>query len=222
VATVQGGDQNALVTLLMEAPVTELLRDALVVAHLGAMAVGFGVVLICDLLLVQRLSRTLKRADIEDFRWTHRVIARALVALWITGCTLVAIGTGMDPGNLSPKLVAKIGTVAVLTLTAWMMSRAAIPLLARSVGHSLLTLPLGRKLALAVCAGLSFGGWISAILLGGSKVVRTAEADAIIELLALIHGGTVLTLLAGALGLHGFHLVRDVLQRGHGAPRVSG
>ncbi len=56
----QGGDQNALVTLLTEAPVTELVRDGLVVAHLGAMAVGFGVVLICDLLLVQRLSRTLR------------------------------------------------------------------------------------------------------------------------------------------------------------------
>jgi hypothetical protein len=102
------------------------------------------------------------------------------------------------------------------------MSRAAIPLLARSIGYSLLTLPFARKLALAVCAGLSFGGWISAILLGGSKVVRTADAAAIVELLALIHGGTVLVLLAGALGLHGFHLVRDGLQRGQGAPRASG
>ena len=55
-------------------------------------------------------------------RRAHRLIMASLVVFWLSGLSLLALKTELEIARLTPKLVAKLGTVAMLTLTASAMA----------------------------------------------------------------------------------------------------
>lgn len=189
----------ALATLIDATPPAALLRDALVLGHLAAMAVGLGSVIVAEIAMLGHLARPFPPARMDALWRTHRQVGWALVALWATGLPLAALATGADPAEASPKLVAKLATAGGLGLTALAMGRFALPLLAQGEGQALLALPLGRKLGLGLCAGMSMGGWATALLLGAAGTTRTAGAEAVAGVVLLSHGAALGTVLAGVL-----------------------
>ncbi len=151
-----------------------ILIDLVTFAHLAAMAAGLGAAVFTDSKLLWQISHPMKPRQIEVIEHAHAVITIALAALWITGVGLVGLKAGFDPLQWSPKLWTKLGTVSVLTCTAIVMATVALPHMKASVGKRLIDAPMPDRFLLAVCAGMSAGGWLTALMLGSSKILKTA------------------------------------------------
>ena len=172
-----------------------LMRDVLVCLHLLAMAVGLGSVMVAEVRLLLAAGRPLCGARIAALWGTHRLVLGALAVLWLTGAGLAALAIASDPSGVSPKLFAKIATVGGLSLTGVLMGLVGLPLLAGHAGARPLDLGLGTKLLLCLIAGLSTGGWLSALMLGAAAGLREATGPT----LALLAGGVHLAAVAAAL-----------------------
>jgi hypothetical protein len=177
-----------------------VLIDISTVAHLGAMAAGLGAVIFADSTIIRRLSRPITRQQLAVVHHAHGVISIALLMLWLSGLALLALKTGFDPAKFTPKLMTKLGTVTVLSITALAMARIALPYLERSVGRRLIDAPLADQAQLALCAAMSAAGWGTALMLGASKILKTA-GDEVMLLAAGMHGLAVGGALALALAL---------------------
>jgi hypothetical protein len=175
---------------------TSVLIDVATFAHLAAMAAGLGAVIFADSSILRRIARPTTPQQLAVIHHAHGVITIALVVLWLSGIALLGLKTGFDPARMSPKLLTKLGTVSVLTVTAVMMAKVALPYIAANVGRRLVDLPLGERCLLALCAGMSAAGWGTALMLGGSKILKTAGEEVAVLALGL-HGLAV----AGALAM---------------------
>jgi hypothetical protein len=161
------------------------LRDAAIIAHLAAMAVGLGSAVFADWSILSRIARPLSADQLAIVRRAHGLITVSLVALWISGLTLLALKTEFEIARITPKLIAKLGTVAMLTLTALAMSYIAVPRLSANLGRRLTHLPAAQRCALAACCALSSAGWSIALLLGAASVLRNAGHEVIVLVLVL-------------------------------------
>jgi len=193
---------HAIEAMFAGTPPRVLMRDALVLCHLAALAAGLGMVIATDLWVLRRMSAPFGLRRLAGLCRTHRLIARALGVLWVSGLGLAALALSAPGAEASPKLAAKFVVVSGLTVTAIVIRRIALPLTARGHGRPLLALPLGTKCLLAVCAGLSTAGWGSALLLGGAGVMARAEAPALIAVIGAVHAGMVVVMLSLALLTH--------------------
>lgn len=164
-----------------------LLIDVVTFVHLAAVAAGLGAAIFTDSLLFLRLAHTMRPRHLAVIHHAHGVIALAIVVLWITGLALIALKAGFDPANWSPKLFAKLGTVFVLTITAIAMAKIALPHMAENVGKRLLDTPIQDRCTLALCAAMSAAGWLTALMLGSSKILKTA-GDEVLLITFGIHG----------------------------------
>lgn len=192
----------AIEALFAVTPPRALMRDALVLCHLAALAAGLGMVIATDLWVLRRMSAPFGLRRLAGLCRTHRLIARALGVLWVSGLGLAALALSAPDAEPGPKLVAKFVVVSGLTITAIVIRGIGLPLMAKGQGRSLLALPPGTKCLLAVCAGLSTAGWASALLLGGAGIMARAEAPALIAILGAVHAGTVAVTLSLALLTH--------------------
>jgi hypothetical protein len=192
----------ALGGLFADAPPRALLRDALVLVHLAAMAAGLGMVIATDLWVLRRMAAPLGLRRIAGLVRTHRMIGRALGVLWASGLGLAALALSAPGAEASPKLLAKLAVVSGLTLTAGAMRWAVLPVLARRPGRALVELPLGGKCLLAACGGLSTAGWASALMLGAAGVLRDAGPQALAALVVGLHALAVLFAVAAARFVH--------------------
>lgn len=175
--------------------------DGAVFVHLIAMAAGLGTAMFADATLAGRLSQPLMREDIASVRRAHAVVSAALAALWASGLVLVAIRTdGFQLSAMTPKLVAKLATVSLLTCTAVLMGRFALPRITAHEGRGLLELPVTDLSALAACGGLSAAGWLTALLLGSSRILETVGPEVLALSAAFVLAGPCLAVL-GALSL---------------------
>lgn len=175
---------------------SSVLIDVATFSHLGAMAAGLGAVIFADSTILRRIARPTTPQQLAVIHHAHGVISVALVMLWISGVALLALKTGFDPAKVSPKLITKLGTVTVLTMTALAMAKIALPYLERNVGRRLIDAPLGEQAQLALCAAMSAAGWGTALMLGASKILKTA-GDEVMLIAAGMHGLAV----GGALAL---------------------
>jgi len=179
-----------------------LLRDLLVCLHLLAMAVGLGSALVAEIRLLTAAGRPLCTARIAALWSTHRVVMAALAVLWLTGAGLAALAIASDPAGAGPKLLAKIAAVGGLSLTAVAMGLVGLPLLAGHAGTRPLDLGLGTKLVLGLIAGLSTGGWLSALMLGAASGLREASGATLSALIGGVHVAAVMAALLAAVVAH--------------------
>ena len=166
----------------------KLVKDLLVLSHLMALAVGLGTVFLTDLHILRRAFRPLRDDDTHVINRAHKIITVALWGLWITGLGLFYLKTNGDLAAASPKLWAKLTTVIQLTVTAMAMARVAVPIINNVVGQRLIDLGLGKKLMLASFAAMSGAGWLTALLLGGAEITRSAGYSALGVILATNFG----------------------------------
>lgn len=179
----------------------DVLIDVATYGHLAAMAAGCGAVFFADSTLIGKLSRPVRQSHVATVDHAHAIISWSIFLLWVTGLALLGLKTGFDPANVTPKLLTKLGTVAVLTVTATAMARFALPYLRANIGRRLIDAPLGQQCLLALCAAMSASGWLTALLLGSSRILKTA-GDEVMVLGASLHGLAVGGALALAICLH--------------------
>ena len=176
------------------------LIDVATFAHLGAMAAGLGAVIFADSTILSRLTRRITRRQMTVIDHAHYTITIALVLLWTSGLSLLGLKAGFDPANFSPKLVTKLGTVLVLTITAIAMAKFALPYMRANVGRRLIDAPLAEQCQLALCVAMSAAGWGTSLLLGSSKILKAA-GDEVMLIGAGMHGLAVGGALAMALAV---------------------
>lgn len=140
-----------------------VLRLALLFAHVIAVCLATGTVLLKDLDLLR--GRRLDPAGLEH---AAHVVKLSLAALWVSGLGMAWIDTG---GNLSavlamPKLLSKICVVVVLTLNGLLLHAIAFPALTRVAP------PCHRRALLcAVLGAVSTTSWLYAAFLGIARPV---------------------------------------------------
>jgi len=188
-----------LADLLRVTSVEQIAKDIMVISHLLALALGIGTVLRTDWSILTGLARPFTQADYDRVHAAHKVIARALWALWITGFGLFMLKTGGDPAAVSPKLMAKLATVTMLTVTAMMMFDLGMPVLQRQIGTRLVDFAAKPRTGLAVLAGLSMAGWGTALLLGAAATTQLASWAPLAALLTLTHSAGVVVTVTAAM-----------------------
>lgn len=170
----------------------QLLIDFTRFAHLASLALGLSLTLRLDLALARRLPHTFDEALLGHVERTHRLVSVALVALWISGLALLYLRTGFDLSAFTPKLWAKLGVVAVLTVNAVAIGAIALPLLRRNIGRGFADAALSDRVSMASSAALSGASWLSALALGAFAALKPLAAEPFIAGAMLIYGGAVL------------------------------
>lgn len=179
----------------------EVLVDLVRLGHLVGLALGFGLALYADSRFLGTLAQPVDRARLEELRRIHVHVALALGLLWVTGILLLAIRTGLDSGQVTPKLVAKLSVVGVMTLNARLIACRALPILERAGGASFCRLPRGARLRMAAIGAVSAASWVSALGLGAIGAMKLMGALPLALILsgvylAALSTGVVLALLA--------------------------
>lgn len=172
------------------------LLDVARYGHILVVAIGFGTAFLADYLLLSRLTRPVDEATLSVLHLCHAVIWKAILGMWITGILLVGLRTGFVPANFTPKLIAKIGTVALLTGNAVLIGQIAMPLIRAAQGRSLLWLPTGRRATLAVVGAVSSASWLLALAMGSSKVLAASPAVVFVFLVPLGYAAAITLALA--------------------------
>ena len=164
-----------------------MINDAARAVHLLGLAMGFGVAIMADLSAARLMVRPLDAREVETLHRYHRMVAIGLSLVWASGLVLLWLRTGFDPENFSPKLMAKLGIVTLLTINAIMIGRIGLEALDRWHGARFGAIPLSERGRLAALAGLSGAGWISALALGVFSKLKTVEWETLSEIIGVIY-----------------------------------
>ena len=156
--------------------------DALRVGHMLAFAVGIGTAAFLGLQVFGRFRRCVDLMGLRIVLYGNMLIRKALAALWITGVGLLAMQIGVLGGTLTEQHAVKFLIVAVLTASAWATDRYLIPELFVYEGAEPSEIPALMRIQLGAAAGLSGGCWISALLLGGTGLMKSMPAEQIAAL----------------------------------------
>ncbi|MEM6385916.1 MAG: hypothetical protein AAF718_06740 [Pseudomonadota bacterium] len=174
-----------------------LLNDAARAAHLLGLALGFGVAIIADLCAARSLFRPLDERELYDLQRYHHTVAFGLALFWASGLVLLWLRTGFSPENFSPKLIAKLCVVGLLTVNAYLIGRLGLPTMIAYAGHRFGDLPITHRLRLGALAGMSSAGWIAALALGVFSALKTFEWEVLSEIIGAIYivglGGAIVT-----------------------------
>ncbi len=142
------------------------MKTLIVYVHLIAACVAVGIMLIQDLALAKTRGQTLSKLAVEELQRAAKTISLALIALWISGLLLVAIGYADNPQEylLNQKLWAKFTVVGILTLNGIALHHFSFPRVVSSRGIS----GLGNiEKTLVVLTGVvSSVSWLFACYLG--------------------------------------------------------
>lgn len=160
-----------------------VLIDLIRSAHLLFLVLGMGPALYYDLRSLHRIRQPVSQNDLDELRRIHSIVSIACVGLWLSGAALIWVRTQFDISEFSPKLWSKVAVVTTLTVNATVLSVFVIPSLERIKGSRLLAIPLGRLVAMNLCAGVSLSCWMLALVLGSSSVLKNAGWDLLLPVL---------------------------------------
>ncbi len=163
------------------------INDAARAIHLLGLALGFGVAIMADLKATRMLIRPLDAREIDTLHAYHRTVALGLALFWASGLVLIWLRTGFQPENFSPKLLAKLGIVTLLTVNAIMIGRIGLAALDRWYGFRFGAIPFADRARLSALAGLSGAGWISALTLGVFSKMKTMNWETLSEIIGVIY-----------------------------------
>ncbi|MBY8974553.1 hypothetical protein KHP62_01965 [Rhodobacteraceae bacterium NNCM2] len=177
-------------------------EDMIRFIHLLAIAIGLGTVVSTDIVSFRRVDRPVTEEYIRSIETAHRIIVVAFAAAWFSGVALIGITTGFDVTSFTTKLWCKLGVVTALAATAYGVKRLVMPILHFAEGRTLMEAPLGDKLIMAFCAGMSMSGWGSALLLGGLGMAKAVPGWLLVMMIVGLHVVVVTVALRMALLLH--------------------
>lgn len=142
------------------------MKTLLVYAHLLAACVSVGILLIQDSALAKSRGKALSASAIKDLTKSAEIMFAALVALWITGLTLVVLGYLENPQQylMNEKLWAKFTVVSVLTLNGIALHYFSFPRVTSRRG--LLGLPTVEQILVTITGAISSTSWLFACYLG--------------------------------------------------------
>lgn len=142
------------------------MKTLIVYAHLLAACVAIGILLLQDLALAKTLGKPLGKNAIQQLMKSADIMFAALVALWISGLTLVVIGYLDDPQRylFNEKLWAKFTVVSVLTLNGIVLHFFSFPRVIAPSG--LFELSAFDQIAVFMTGALSSVSWLFACYLG--------------------------------------------------------
>jgi hypothetical protein len=123
------------------------------------------------------------RVDRRLLRMAIRMVAWALVALWLSGLSLVWIQTGFDPATImaKPKLVAKLSVATLLTLNGILLHRHFFDVIGTAP-----TNPRRAANVTTLLATVSGASWLYAGFLGLAKALAPVLSLADFTLLYLL------------------------------------
>ena len=143
--------------------VSEVTRMGLILAHLLAFAAAFAAVALGDFAIFAR-----RRINTGLLTWSSKAVTITLVALWVTGLSVIWLDIGFDFDLLltKPKLLAKITIVTLLTLNGIGLHWLALPTLSKTHPdtHSAALVP-------ALLGAISGATWVFAAFVGVGKAV---------------------------------------------------
>lgn len=170
--------------------------------HLAVFAAGMGAGFYVETRILGRMTRPVTEQCIRDAEHVHRFVTFALAALWISGAALIDLRTGFDVSRFTPKLWTKLIVVTVLSLDALAIGIIVMPLYRRTLGHRLAYVTRANLSLFFVTGGISLVSWLSALALGSSVILKSADWSLLAPMLVVIYGGTVLGGLLAAFGVH--------------------
>ena len=156
-------------------------------AHLATLAACAWLVISADLTAAKSTFRNLSAHDFKRLHLNHRALAWGLAIFWLSGIYLIWNATAFDPAQLSPKLMAKLIVVTILTVNAVVIGRFALPFMERNQSMTFGEFNFEVRWRLALCSGISTASWISAFCLGAIKPLRTASPEVLFEFLGPIY-----------------------------------
>lgn len=157
--------------------------------HLATLAICAWLVISADFTAAKSSFQPLNDNDFKRLHRSHHLLAWGLVMFWCSGAYLIWLGTAFDLSQFSPKLIAKITVVSVLSLNAIIIGKFALPYLERNRFMTFGELPVEIRLRLAFCASISSASWIGAFCLGSIPHLKTASAAELLGFLVPIYAG---------------------------------
>ena len=178
---------------------TIFLNDAARAIHLVGLAVGFGVAVAADLSAARMLVRPLDTRTLATLERFHRLVTVGLILLWVSGGVLIWLRTGFDPAQFTPKLIAKIGVVSLLTLNAIAIGRVGLPVMAEFQNWRFGDVPLTRRMQLAALGALSGACWVLALALGVFSQLKPMPWEFLSRLIGIVGAGALAAAILAAL-----------------------
>ena len=142
------------------------MKTLIVYAHLLAACVAIGILLMQDLALAKTRGKALPAAAIKDLTKSASIMFVALIALWISGLSLVLIGYLDNPTQylMNEKLWAKFTVVSVLTLNGIALHYFSSPRVTCARGF--LSAPGFEQILVVLTGAVSSVSWLFACYLG--------------------------------------------------------
>jgi len=146
-----------------------MIKTLLVYAHLIAACLAIGILLIQDLALVKWQGRAMDTEAIGNLQRNSGIVSLALVALWVTGLIIVAMGYIENPAYLmNQKLWAKFSVVSILTINGLFLHFYSFPRLTAPQGF--LGANTMEQLVVLITAVVSLVSWLYACYLGIARL----------------------------------------------------
>lgn len=169
----------------------EFIENAARLVHILMVIVCFWIVIVADMTAAKSSLRPLTGNDLKRLHNYHSSLTTGLVLLWFSGAVLIGIRTGFQFAEFSPKLIAKVIVVTILTANAFVIGRLALPFYERNRGMCIGDFCVSIRTRLAVCGAISTSSWLSALALGAIPALKTASAITLINLLGLFYLGNI-------------------------------
>lgn len=176
---------------------TILYTDSVRFAHILAVCAGLGTSILADRRAARSLRDRIDDTLLHALHQYHGVVVAALGAMWLTGIALIGIRTGFDPALMTPKLIAKVLTVTLLTVNACAIAWVVMPILRRSRGRTIAELPARTRSLMGLIGGISTASWFLALAMGVSKLLAASPAQVFVYLLPAAYVAATL----GAMGV---------------------
>jgi len=171
------------------------ITDAARTLHLIGLAGGFGLAIFADTVAARALFSPIKQEDIDLMHRLHTAIWTGLGLLWISGLSILYIRTGFDVAAFSPKLIAKLFIVTLLTVNAVLLGKIAMPLYEQNCGRHFHEFGVLARVQMGALAGISLSCWFSGLFLGAFTQLKPMGAEPLI----MIFGGILTLGIGGAV-----------------------
>jgi hypothetical protein len=141
------------------------MKSYLVYSHLIAACIAITILFMQDLALAKLRGRAMSAGAIAELKKSGSIVFYSLVALWVTGLALVALGYTDNPAYImNQKLWAKFSVVCILTVNGIFLHYYCFPRLMSPDGF--LRQSKGEQLAVVICASISVVSWLYSCYLG--------------------------------------------------------